>query len=369
MRKGIIVLVIVFMVLGLWIPMVMAKEPMTQEVSLNEAIAMAINNSKAVKKADLGIDKASEQRDYTMRELRYTPIQGGAYDPRMESALYNAMSTDLQWQMSKRAYDAEEDRLVLDACQKYWNVQKAIINLQSKETALLSAERMLRQIRVMNSVGMATRLSIVSAEGRVTQAKAFSASAQNELNSAYEAFNQLVGLWPQDRPDLNDILEFKFLGEESIDIHVQRVIESSPSVWLAEESVRLAGYMFDPMWLAGQHTPYRVKQIEVERAQLDALSAKDAIKLITRNIYYNIQSMEEAYTATEQAVMIAEEALRVGKLSYQLGLITQAELLEHESNLAETEYKRHEVATQHAYMKLAYQKPWAMAISAEPSAQ
>ena len=352
-------------VLGMWVSTAWAKEPATPELTLNQAVTLAIQHSTALKVAGLGVDKAGEQRQYASDQLTFVPVLGGNYDPRVQTAWYSLLSADLGWEMSKRSQDAEEDRLVLSTCQKYWDVQKAQQKVQVAELSLKKADLGLRKTRAqvqagLSAPGMSPQLALQTAEMALAGSKAGLVGAQNDLDLAYTALNQVIGVWPEDRPVLVDTVQFKPIEVENLDTHIQRVLETSPSIWLAGEGVTMAKYAQELMWASGQYTPYEIRKIEVKEAEYTALSARDAVKLGTRELYYALRGLEEAYSTAEKGVETAEEALRVARLMKELGMVTAADVAEREAAFAEAKQGLLDLGCQHAYMKLAFQKPWAM---------
>lgn len=335
------------------------KEPATPELTLNQAIEMAGNYSKALRKAELEVDRTAELRIYRYDQLDYVPYDI-PNDPRVEVAWANMLAADLTWQMSRKSLGLEEDRLVLDVCQKYWDVLRAQDKMDAAEAALRKAEWDLRKARASAQVGLLTPLTLSQAEAGLAGAEAGLAAAENELAEAYIELNELLGFWPQDRPVLTDTVEFNPLEVDNLDTAVQRVVEASPSVWLAQERATMQKYLEDLMFYTGDYRPYQARKIEVQQAELDAASAKEMTRLLTRSLYYGVLNLEEAYRPLEKAVQIAEENLRIIRIKYELGMVTRADVAAAESALAEAEQSAMAILYQHAYLKLAFQKPWAM---------
>ncbi|MFZ5633370.1 MAG: TolC family protein [Bacillota bacterium] len=339
---------------------------------------MAVKNDKGIKKSALDIEKYETKRDDASDAATYAAFPGGAPNPTAEAAWYSLLSADLNWQMSKKSYSAEEDRLVLDVCQKYWNVQKSLEDVRAKELSASVAELSFRRVQAMVRLGMTSPESpagaspqtvLATAESDLARAKSDLTKAKNKLNSDYEALNQLLGLWPEDRPQLTDEVKFEPLPDTDLDYAVQRVIENSPKIWLAEEKINLARYAYESMWASGQYTSYDVRKVEKEQAEIDAVTAKDATRLATRGLYYTVRNLEAGIPAAEKGLEGAQEALRVAKLQFELGMITRENLLKAEATLADARKNLLDLKQQHAYMKLAFQKPWAVSSSGGSSAE
>jgi outer membrane protein TolC len=367
MRRVTLLLLVFITTWMFLVPAGWAKEPATPELTLNEALTLALRQSEALKKAGLSVDKAEELRRQAADQLTFTPVLGGAggFNPQVEIAWYSLLSADLSWQMSKRTRDAEEDRLVLNTCRKYWDVLAAQEKVRAAEAGVREAELALRQTRAlvrvgMSAPGMSPQLALAGAEAALAGARTGLAQARNGLDTTCEGLNELIGLWPQDRPVLTGAPEFGPVEVDSLDAHVRRVLEQSPAVWLANEGVTLAGYAQELMWARGQYTPYKVRQIEVEQARLDAVSASDAVRLATREFYYALQNLEAAHAAALEGVRAAAEARRVTRLRQEVGMATAADVAEREAALAEAEQSLFDLVCRHAYLKLAFQKPWAV---------
>ena len=339
-------------------PFAWAREPATPELTLNQAIAMALAHSESVKKAEKEIDRTYEWREERADQLDYTPIRFPS-DPLVEIAWANLLAADLTWRMSKKSLTAEQDEVALDACKKYWDVLKAQEKVRAAEEGLKKADWELRRARANFQVGMIPQAALVAAEAGLAQAKAALKAAKNDLDNAYASFNRLVGLWPQDRPVLVDGVNFNPLQVSDVETEVGRIVDESPTVWLANEKVTLQKYYEDMMFYTGEYRPYQVRKIEVEQAELDAAAARKMMEEITRSLYYNAKSLEESYQALQEGVKTAEENLRVTKVKYDVGMATRAEVAAAEAALAEAKQKALETACQHAFIKLAFEKPWA----------
>lgn len=335
------------------------KEPASPELTLNQAIEIAGQYSKALKKAELEIDRTAEIRSYRYDQLGYVPVDAPVGNP-TEIAWARMLSDDLTWRMSAKSASMEEDSLALSVCQKYWDVLKAEDNINTKKAVLRQAEWDLRKARASAQIGLVASLVLSQAQAQAAGAKAEVVTAENSLDVAYAELNNLLGLWPADRPVLVDAVEFVPLKVDNLDASIQRVIETSPSVWLAQERATMQKYLEELMFYTGEYRPYQARKIEVEQAELDAVSAKEAMRLATRSLYYGAMSLEESYRPLADAVGIAEESLRITEIKYELGMVTKADVAAAEAVLAETGQRVQSIVYQHAYTKLTFQKPWAM---------
>ncbi len=359
MRKAIIVLVSMLLVVFLAVPAALAEEPPERELTMDEAIARALDRSEDVRKAQTEIDRAKIMRDYYGDQLDYVPdMPPGSAAVEVPWATF--LQSDLTWQMSKRSLGLEEDRVALEACRRYLDVLEEQEKMRTSEASLNSALRQLQNARVSYHAGVLSRPQLVQVEELYNMAESGVKSAQHALDDAYESLNQLLGLRVAERPELTSELEFAPLEIPSLNYEVTRALDRAPSVWLAKEQVTLQRFLEDMMFYTGEYRPYQARKIEVRQAEIDARSARNALELATRELYYTLRALEEAYQMAQSGITVAEEDVRVARIRNQVGLNTRAEVVKAEAELIEARQQAHELAAQHAYMKLAFQKPWAL---------
>lgn len=335
-----------------------AREPAAPELSLNDAVTRALNFSKTVKKAADQVDLTEIEREQKEKDLGY--ITGAATgEPAGESAYAGLLSANLAWRMAGRGLTTAQDTLTLSVCNKYWAVQVARGNLEAAELSLRQANMDLNKARACHAVGLIAAGDLLAAETNQASAKFAGEKAQNDLSAAYTAFNQAVGLWAEDRPVLTDEPSFTPIGDVNLEALVARVLDGSPAVWQADQRVEMQKVLQDLMFYTGSYQPYDARLIEMNQTELDALSAREATEILTRNMYYAVRSLEVSYPAAAQAVRLAEENLRVARIKYQVGMATQADTAALETALARAGQSLLELKKNHAYYSLALEKPWA----------
>ncbi|WP_286724028.1 TolC family protein [Pelotomaculum sp. PtaB.Bin117] len=338
---------------------VWAEDSAKPNLTLNDAVARALANSNAVKKATVEIDRTKWLREDAAEDIHFSPTTPPG-DPATERAWANVVSADLTWRMTYKSLDIQEDSVVLSTCKKYWGIKQAIATLETNKAAMKQADLDLQKARVQRRVGLISDSDLISAEAKFALAKSAADKAQNDLDNGYVAFNQTIGLSPQDRPVLTDELNLEPLDKDiDLNVAVNHVLEASPSVWLASEKVKIQEYAKDSMFYTGQYTPYMAREDAVTQAMYDSMSAKEAAELLTRNLYYSVRSLEFNCPAAEQAVKLAEEGLRVANVKYQVGMNTRADVAAAESALVQAKKSLLDLKANHAYLKLAFQKPWA----------
>jgi outer membrane protein TolC len=327
-------------------------------LTLKQAVDLALVHSESVQKAAKEIDRTWDLREESNKKIDYVPAKT-AGDPELEISWSNLLADDLIWRMSSRELTVEQDKVTLAACQKYWEIVSALDKVQAAQDAVTKAQWDLRIGKATFVVGMISQPSLLAIQAQASQADSSLTAAKNELENAYMSFDQLIGSPITERPNLSDTLNYVPLSVDNLDNEVGRIVNTSPSVWLANESVNLQSYYKDMIMYTGEYRPYEVRKIEVEQAELDASSAKKIMKEITYSLYYNVKTLEETQAALQESIKASEENLRVCKLKFDLGMVTNAEVAAAQATLSDLKQKNIQAISQHAYLKLAFKKPWA----------
>lgn len=339
-----------------------AKDPATFELSLEKAVEMAIASSKALQSAQYEVDRAWEVREKAADNVKYIPagpISGDAA-AQAAAAFTGLVQADLNWQMKKKAYEATKDSVVMAVYKAYYQVLSAQEYVRVKEAALKSAEWQRRVASDLYRVGMMSRSDYLKSATGIDGARAALEEARKALDDAYQQFNQLIGLWPEDRPVLTSRPKYEPLAVDSLDAAVERAVEESPTVWLAKSQVdyyklRLDLYPFNSPSVSD---PYDAWKIDVSKAEVSAASTAEQLRTAVRNIYYSAKQAEEKYEAARQNLEATREDLRVARLKFELGMATKVDVLSAEAKVAEAEKALLDIAASHEILAMAFAKPW-----------
>jgi outer membrane protein len=340
-----------------------AKEPARPEISLQEAIDLSLEHSNSVDKAYKEMERTEMLSQDAGDNVNFIPT-GHTGIPEVSAAYSNALSSQLNWQLSRKAYTAAQEAQIMDTTKKYWDILAGEEKIRNAKTDVKNALLQLqyanaaKRVGVSLSVGLSPDQALIAADYQYTGAQGALASYQNDLDKGYAAFNQLVGLYPDDRPVLTDTIVFEPLKVTDLNHEVSRVLETAPSIWQAEETANLRAIIKN-ISAYNSYFNAEAEDIELEQADLDTSSAKKLLEQTTRTLYYGIKSLEESYASAEKQVQVCEENLRVKQLQYELGMVTSLELASEEKKLADAQLNLLNIAYNHAQLKLSFQTPWA----------
>ncbi|OPX89631.1 MAG: Outer membrane efflux protein [Pelotomaculum sp. PtaB.Bin104] len=338
-----------------------AKEPASPEFTLEQAVEKAKANSQTLKSMKYDINRSYEVRQYVGDKVTFTPLE--ASDSEADATFKSLMSADLNWRMAKRSYDAQEDTLVMQTYKIYYGLLQAIEDVKVAESQLKNAEWKHRVAAANYRVGLLNKMGMLEADAALAEAKANLEAANKALEDAYQKFNQLVGLWPEDRPVLVDKPSFNEVKIDNLDYEVAKAKADCPSIWLARQKIDLAKINLDLYSFNNASEPYVAKKIDVDKTEIAVEDADEQMDKLVRTLYYTIKQSEEQYANAMDSVKTAEESLRVIKVKYDVGMATLAEVRAAEAALVKAENSVFDLACQHEIQAYAFQKPWAYAAS------
>lgn len=337
-----------------------SKEPDTRELTIEEAVDMAIKNSASIKNSKLAIDAAYETRQKTAANSLGSIHDISSNDISAMTYLAALQQADLSWQMTRKNNNLLEDSVEYATHQAYNNILQVQAKIELCEKEIKNAELQRTVAQARNRVGMSNQLALDQAEAAVVSAKSSYEEAIKSLENAYLNFNYLVGLWPEDRPVLTETPSIEKLEVIDISNYIERKLAESPSLWQKNKSVDLAQAALDSyVPNSGSSDTYLVKSIAVDQSKLEADDAKEQARKSLRELYNSIIQMEEQYPVLEESIRVATESLRVTQLNYEVGMATWADVVSAETALAQTEKNLVDVICQHDVQKLAFSKPWA----------
>ncbi|WP_258358813.1 TolC family protein [Moorella sulfitireducens] len=352
MRRTPVMLLLIFIFLLAAAVPARAGDNESLELTLDDAVKKALLRSESLKISVLQLQQSEDAKDSAAYALvRFNSNWAVEYTPGVEQYYVNREQASLNYEIAKKKYAAAADGVVLAVHKAYYNVLKQEGQVKLAELAVASDEQKLNNGRLSFDLGLISRQALKGLELQLASSRAALTAARDSLDKAYIDLNLLVGLPESVRPSLVSTVEFSpYAG----DLAVQQglALEESPTVVAAVEGARLQedleGWSND------------ISDEDIEIAKLQASSVKKQVKEAVRTLYNSVKAYEENYSTVQGNVSLAEENLRVTQLKYELGMATKNEVLEAEKSLADARQKLLQLVLDHAYYKLALEKPWAM---------
>ncbi len=339
-------------------PPVYAAEPAQQlSLTMDQAMELAMKNNKTIKQADYDVERGEEVRDSLAKTVKFTPLE--ASSPVADRLFTSLVAADIGSQMAKKNKNMEEDKLIASVKKDYMGVLEASSNKEYAEKNLKNALVKANISRVSYQYGMVSKSQLFMADSTYKLAEGNLKTADVKLEKAYTTFNQTIGLGVSQRPILVDQPEYLPLDVDDLESTIVGILDRSPAIWLAEQNAQLSDVKLRLYnWNDPTREPYKAKEIDVEKAELSAVEAKEQLRGSLRGMYHSLRQLEEGYALAEEGLSIAEENFRVKELMYELGLANKVDYLSAELELAKAENELKSLIYQHETLKLYFEKPW-----------
>ncbi|MEW5898836.1 MAG: TolC family protein, partial [Bacillota bacterium] len=145
---------------------------------------------------------------------------------------------------------------------------------------------------------------------------------------------------------------FAVLEVADLTATVEGIVSNSPMQWIMDEGADLQER------LAGLTGSSEKGKIKADQARLDAEKNRDDTRSRVYNTYYTLKQLEDSYSTVQRQMRLAEDSLKLSQLSYELGLVTRADVLSAQAALAQARAALFELTCRHALLKIAFYKPW-----------
>lgn len=350
-----VITLVLFVIMALSAP-VMAEDVANavlkeqQQLSLTQAVQMALRNSETLEKARLGTQLADENREDAA--LMWHP-SWTSNAPDGTEGIYNALlATRYAYSAAEKNETITEDTIVADTIKKYYEVLMAAQAVGSKEKNLASVETAHKIAKLNYEVGLGSWLQMLQAETNLTTAQATLSSAQNDLAKAYVSLNQQVGLDLESSPQLTDQPNYAEYVVDNLSSKVNGIISDSPTRWISREGAKLQNRLVDAPGSTEQD------DLEAQQAELSVDAMDKATANALYSLYYGIKNMETSYLAAQEGLKLAQQGLKIAELKLEIGMGTKAEVLAAQNSLAAAEQGLFTLTCQHELLKVAFEKPW-----------
>lgn len=331
------------------------------QLTLEQAVEMARANSVKLKQANLSVESAEAVRDNAARTVSSGIGVPTGYGVAMSEAgpWIALLNADLSVQNAEVQKKLVEDTLSVAVPQTYRAVQIAMEAAKVADQAFQVAELQARVTQLSYQAGASAKSDVVAAQYNLEQAKSALAQAQNGVDKAYFAFNQLVGLSAEARPILTDAITPCATDQvEDVDQMVARALAESPTLMSAKLQISKAKYQENIIDTGSNYTPYIARHNAVLSAELSDADTRDQLKQTVRNLYAQLLGVEQSYQKALVQLKQAQENLRVVKVKAEVGMATPLQVRQAELAVAQAQLDRDTYAAQHAGLLLQYKKPW-----------
>ena len=209
------------------------RENEEMELTIKQAVEMAIDHSNALKQAELDIERNKEISESANEKVQYIP--SGPSSHYAGQVFTAAVAAQISWQMSTKAKTVQEDQLILTAINGYTDVLKAQRDLELAQALERDVFNKWKLALLSYQEGLISDTQNKAAHTQHKLALQGIEAAEIDLAIAYQNLNKMIGLQPSERPVLVERPAFEPAELDPLEVLEQRAIDGNPTVWLAEQ--------------------------------------------------------------------------------------------------------------------------------------
>jgi len=319
-------------------------DPDVMKLTLEQAKELAMKNNHQVELAAFGVEKAKvamEQAEFNAGKMKKNIDKG--YVSRDQTAVMVIDVEPLVQQHNKiiaetkQEYTLNSIKYGVEAA--YYGVLRAEKMLEVSRTSYKRAEEQYKQAEAKVKAGTAAKIDLISAESQLKSAEAGVNDAEATLKIAQMSLNKTLNLNLDTPLQLTDQFNFVSMGTVDVDEVIQEMKEKDLTFVGFQEALNISKAYFD--YYSKYYTPntfnYRNAEYGYKEAEVNLDQAASQLELNIKKAGLDLQTAEENYSVLTKSMEQAQEAYRLTKLRYDVGMATNYDVLAAEAALKQAE--------------------------------
>lgn len=312
------------------------------ELTLEKAVEIALKDNAAMKKVDVNYDKAmidaQSFRD-TAREKR--KASSGNYDGTTSSSLL-AKSADLSniytEENAQRTLEAAQITLKAKIEQSYFNLLNTMqVNQITRENLDISKD-LYEKTKKKYELGLIAKQELLTSELTYIKDQNILSDSDNKLKAAKMAFNielgydVMAGVIVKESPKYND---YKLPG---IAESIKRAFDNRMELKTDQYNVDVSTLNLDAEEKSSGKTSksYRTLRLKLEQAIKDLENNHKTVEVEVRKNYMDVIQKKEAIKSAQKSVELAEEALKLNRSKYDVGMAVLTDVQTSQSKMLQS---------------------------------
>ncbi|WP_312700994.1 TolC family protein [Sedimentibacter sp.] len=339
------------------------------ELSMDEAVRIATENSREMWKIDdgikqlqeakrLGLDAKEQYELMNNMPLGTIEISGDGYVNLILSK--NGFYTKAEELKTKELNKSKEQLIKgieIGTKSLYYNVLVAEKTIEINQAKLNNANEQLRVVNLKFNNGSATKAEVLSAEMSIQQAKTDLDSATDDLSIAKLNLLNTLDL-PFDTEFILTDTQLLYVptNEIKLDEKLEEAKQGRIEILTAENDLELQKMETHAItaYYTSNLRQHKAAKEELKDAELNVPQAYKDVELDVRKAYLNLVKAERGLINMDKTLELVKEASRINKLLYDNGMVTSLEVIDADTKLAEAEIGRYQMLAGYNISKLMF---------------
>lgn len=337
------------------------------KLSLEDAIKLAEENNQQVKLSELALEKAKlgrqqyRHQDKRIRDAidaweQMTPEQKAGMDPLLIAEIgalssYETSSqmdlldkkTEVYLKLAEAGIDVTIRGIRFGVEAAYYGAISARDNRLLAEAAVERYQDLLRIAEAKYNAGVVAKTEVLDAQVQLAKAEADLLKAKSQEEKAYINLKKLLGLAQDELIELTDTFDYKPVDfDVTLEELIAEALKNRIDIMSAEGAYEVAKLDFD---LNSKVYPsntfiYKEKQHAMEDARIKLEDTKASVEAEVRQIWLDFEEAKVNIPVLDKALEMAEESLRLARLSYEAGLVRSVDVAAAEEGLRQVQLQR-----------------------------
>lgn len=341
------------------------------KLSLEDAMKLAEENNQQVKLSELALEKAKlgrqqyRHQDKRIRDAidsweQMTPEEKADMD--LEEYMtrlgeYEALSsfdtssqmdlldkkTEVYLKLAEAGIDVTIRGIRFGVEAAYYGAISARDNRLLAEAAVERYQDLLRIAEAKYNAGVVAKTEVLDAQVQLAKAEADLLKAKSQEEKAYINLKKLLGLAQDELIELTDTFDYKPTDfDVTLEELIGETLKNRIDIMSAEGAYEVAKLDFD---LNSKVYPsntfiYKEKQHAMEDARIKLEDTKASVEAEVRQIWLDFEEAKVNIPVLDKALEMAEESLRLARLSYEAGLVRSVDVAAAEEGLRQVQLQR-----------------------------
>ncbi len=301
-------------------------------LTLDTAMEKAVKNSSTSKTLANSLDLIEKQQEY------YGELYGiGSNSYGSLVSLLNSANSYQSTEISKKA---TEEQVKYSTKQTYISIITTQRSIAVQEAALQIDQMNLTVARKKNSIGLLSDEDLKQQKLNYEKAEENLKNAKEQLELSYKALNVLMGVDTENRYSFETPVTYETLKlDTSIETYVNTKVSLAASVKTSQLSLKSAQDSYNIRGLNNSVETYSTQTLQnnVSSASLSLADQKNSVKESMRSLYSTIKTEESSIELSQKELEKLKETYSIAVKKYNLGTISQLELMQAKQDVTEKE--------------------------------
>lgn len=329
----------------------------TRNITLNEAMELALANSADVLSAKNDLNDAKIDKEQAVRKVHNYSSYLSNSNINMQNLNYAADVYKQSLVIYENAYALQQSAAKMQVINLYYSI---LCNEKSEEVAQYSydnAKTQLKNVEARYKQGMATKLEKLQAEMSVNTAKTQLDAAKNTTVQTKRNFSVLLGADIETDWHPTSKLTMEPLLIEDAAAKADEMLANAPSVKIADATLEIARLQFVQNSAGKKGTyDYKLAELAYDTAKIDHDNTVKTTLVSAKSMLENLSLAYSQCKIYDESQVLVDEVYRLSKLQYDNGLNTQSDVDSAAASVVSNEASRLSAMLQYNVLKTAIEQ-------------